>query len=296
MGRRSAHQHPESLMQQVALNNGVAMPLLGLGVFQIADAAVCEQSVVDAIDTGYRLIDTAASYLNEAAVGRGIQRSGIAREELFVTTKLWIQRNGYEGALAAFERSMKRLQLEYLDLYLIHQPFGDVYGEWRAMETLYDEGKVRAIRVANFHPDRIMDLMIHNKVPPAVNQIEVNPFLQQNESQQFLQANRVQTEAWAPFAEGRNHIFENPTLRAVAAKHKKSVAQVILRWLSQRGIVVLSKSVRKERMAENFNVLDFDLNTDDIAAIATLDTGTSSFFDHRDPEKVKWLGTREIDV
>ena len=283
-------------MQQVNLNNGLAMPMLGFGVFQVTDAAACEQCVVDAIDVGYRLIDTAASYLNEAAVGRGIRRSGIAREELFVTTKLWIQKDGYDGTLAAFERSMKRLQLEYLDLYLIHQPFGDVYGEWRAMEDLYSEGKIRSIGVANFHPDRVMDLMIHNRVPPAVNQIEVNPFLQQSETQQFLQANRIQPEAWAPFAEGRNHIFENPTLRAVAAKHKKSVAQVILRWLSQRGIVVLSKSVRKERMVENLNVLDFDLTAEDIAAISTLETGTSSFFDHRDPEKVKWLGTRELDV
>ena len=283
-------------MQQIALNNGVAMPLLGFGVFQITDAAACEQSVVDAIATGYRLIDTAASYLNEAAVGRGIRRSGVAREKLFVTTKLWIQRNGYEGTLAAFERSLKRLQLDYVDLYPIHQPFGDVYGEWRAMEELYAAGKARAIGVANFHPDRLMDLMLHNKMKPAVNQIEVNPFLQQTEAQQFLQANEVQTEAWAPFAEGRNHIFENPTLRAVATRHKKSVAQVILRWLSQRGIVVLCKSVRKERMAENFNVLDFDLSADDIAAISTLDTGTSSFFDHRNPEKVRWLGMRELDV
>jgi 2,5-diketo-D-gluconate reductase A len=283
-------------MEQVTLNNGLAMPLLGFGVFQITDAAACEQSVVDAIDAGYRLIDTAASYLNEVAVGRGIRRSTIAREELFVTTKLWIQRNGYDGTLAAFERSLQRLELDYLDLYLIHQPFGDVYGEWRAMEDLYTEGKVKAIGVANFQPDRIMDLMLHNKVPPAVNQIEVNPFLQQGETQQFLQANRVQPEAWAPFAEGRNHIFENPTLRALATKHRKSVAQIILHWLSQRGIVVLSKTVRKERMVENLDVLDFELGTDDMAAIATLDTGTSSFFDHRDPEKVKWLGTRELDV
>ena len=283
-------------MQQVVLASGVPMPLLGFGVFQIADVAVCEQCVVDAIGVGYRLIDTAASYLNEEAVGRGIRRSGIAREQLFITTKLWIQRNGYDGTLAAFERSLKRLQLDYLDLYLIHQPFGDVYGEWRAMEDLYREGKVRAIGVANFQPDRIMDLMLHNQVPPAVNQIEVNPFLQQHETQQFLQSNRVQPEAWAPFAEGRNHVFENPILLAIAARHRKSVAQVILRWLSQRGIVVLSKSVRKERMAENFNVLDFDLSADDDAAIATLDTGTSSFFDHRDPEKVKWLCMRELDV
>ena len=283
-------------MQQVTLTNGVSMPLLGFGVFQITDAAVCEQCVVDAIATGYRLIDTAASYLNEEAVGRGIRRSGIAREQLFVTTKLWIQRNGYDGTLAAFERSLKRLQLDYLDLYLIHQPFGDVYGEWRAMEDLLKQKKVRAIGVANFQPDRIMDLILHNQVPPTVNQIEVNPFLQQQETQQFLQSNGVQTEAWAPFAEGRNHVFESPPLLAIAARHRKSVAQVILRWLSQRGIVVLSKSVRKDRMAENFNVLDFELSVDDVAAIATLDTGTSSFFDHRDPEKVKWLGMRELDV
>lgn len=283
-------------MQQVTLNNGVAMPLLGFGVFQITDALACEQSVVDAIDVGYRLIDTAASYLNEEAVGRGIRRSGIAREELFVTTKLWIQRQGHTGTLAAFERCLKRLQLDYLDLFLIHQPFGDVYGEWRAMEELLSAGKVRAIGVANFQPDRIMDLMLHNTVLPAINQIEVNPFLQQREIQQFLQANRVQPEAWAPFAEGRNHIFENPTLLAIATRHQKSVAQVILRWLSQRGIVVLSKSVRKDRMMENFNVLDFELDAHDVAAIATLETGTSSFFDHRDPEKVKWLSTRELDV
>jgi len=283
-------------MQQVTLNNGIRIPLLGFGVFQITDEAACEQSVVDAIGTGYRLIDTAASYLNEAAVGRGIRRSGLAREELFVTTKLWIQRDGHDGTLAAFERSMRRLQLDYLDLYLIHQPFGDVYGEWRAMEELYKAGRVRAIGVANFQPDRLMDLMLHHEVAPAVNQIEVNPFLQQRETQQFLQANQVQPEAWAPFAEGQHHIFENPTLLAVANKYRKSVAQVILRWVSQRGIVVLSKSTRKQRMEENFGVLDFELSADDMSSIAALDTGTSSFFDHRDPEKVRWLGTRVLDV
>lgn len=283
-------------MQHVTLNNGVAMPLLGFGVFQIADAAVCEQCVVDAIGAGYRLIDTAASYLNEAAVGRAIRRSGIPRQDLFVTTKLWIQRDGYEGTLAAFERSLQRLQLDHVDLYLIHQPFGDVYGEWRAMEDLYGKGRARAIGVANFPPDRTMDLMLHNKVSPAVNQIEVNPFLQQQETQKFLQTHGVQAEAWAPFAEGRNHIFENPTLAALARKHEKSVAQVILRWLVQRGIVVLAKTVRRERMEQNLDVLGFELSVEDLAAIATLDTGTSSFFDHRDPEKVKWLSTRQLDV
>ena len=283
-------------MQNVKLNNGVEIPILGFGVFQITDSTECERSVADAIQTGYRYIDTAASYLNEEAVGRGIKRSGVAREELFITTKLWIQRNGCEGTKRAFENSLKRLQLDYIDLYLIHQPFGDVHGEWRAMEELHQQGKVRAIGVANFYPDRIMDLMIHNEITPAVNQIEVNPFNQQIDTQKFLQENNVQVEAWAPFAEGKNNIFENELLLSIAANHKKSVAQVILRWLSQRGIVALSKSVRKERMIENINVLDFELSAEDMTAITTLDTKTSSFFDHRDPERVKWLGTRKLDV
>ncbi|HLO17565.1 MAG TPA: aldo/keto reductase [Anaerolineales bacterium] len=283
-------------MQNVKLNNGVEIPILGFGVFQITDPTECERSVVDAIQTGYSHIDTAASYQNEEAVGRGIKQSGVAREKLFITTKLWIQRNGYEGTLKAFERSLKRLQLDYIDLYLIHQPFGDVYGEWRAMEELHQQGKVRAIGVANFYPDRIMDLMIHNEITPAVNQIEVNPFNQQIDTQKFLQENNVQVEAWAPFAEGKNNIFKNELLLQLAAKHKKSVAQVILRWLVQRGIVVLSKSIRKERMMENISVLDFELSVEDLTAITTLDTKTSSFFDHRDPERVKWLGNRKLDV
>lgn len=283
-------------MQNVKLNNGVEIPILGFGVFQITDLVECERSVVDAIQTGYSHIDTAASYLNEEAVGRGIKRSGVAREELFITTKLWIQRNGYEGTKRAFENSLKRLQLDYIDLYLIHQPFGDVYGEWRAMEELHQQGKVRAIGVANFYPDRIMDLMIHNEITPAVNQIEVNPFNQQIDTQKFLQENNVQVEAWAPFAEGKSNIFKNELLVQIAAKHNKSVAQVILRWLSQRGIVVLSKSVRKERMMENISVLDFELSAEDMTAITTLDTKTSSFFDHRDPERVRWLGNRKLDV
>jgi diketogulonate reductase-like aldo/keto reductase len=286
----------EKIMQTVKLNNGVEIPILGFGVFQITDPTECERSVVDAIQTGYSHIDTAASYQNEEAVGRGIKQSGVAREKLFITTKLWIQRNGYEGTLKAFENSLKRLQLDYIDLYLIHQPFGDVYGEWRAMEELYQQGKVRAIGVSNFHPDRIMDLMIHNKITPAVNQIEVNPFQQQIETQKFLQDNSVQVEAWAPFAEGRNNIFQNEFLLSIAAKRQKSVAQVILRWLVQRGIIALAKSTRKERMIENISVFDFELSAEDMAAMTTLDTKTSSFFDHRNPDTVKWLGSRKLDV
>jgi len=283
-------------MQTVKLNNGVEIPILGFGVFQITDLTECARCVVDAIQAGYTHIDTAASYQNEEGVGRGIKQSGVAREKLFITTKLWIQRNGYEGTLRAFENSLKRLQLDYIDLYLIHQPFGDVYGEWRAMEELYQQGKVRAIGVSNFHPDRIMDLMVHNKITPAINQIEVNPFQQQIDTQKFLQDNGVQVEAWAPFAEGRNNIFQNEVLQSIAAKHQKSVAQVILRWLVQRGIVALSKTTHKERMIENISVFDFELGPEDLTAITTLDTKTSSFFDHRNPDMVKWLGERKLDV
>lgn len=277
-------------MQKVVLNNGVEMPILGFGVFQITDTEECERSVYEAIQTGYRLIDTAASYENEEEVGKAIKRSGVAREELFVTTKLWIQDAGYESAKKAFERSLKRLQLEYLDLYLIHQPFGDVYGSWRAMEALYREGRIKAIGVSNFQPDRIMDLIVHNQVVPAVNQIETHPFNQQIETQKFLQENKVQLESWGPFAEGRNNIFENELLRSIAGKYNKTVAQTILRWLTQRGIVAIPKSVRKERIIENFNIFDFELSQEDMDAIVTLDTKVSSFFDHRDPNMVKRLG------
>jgi diketogulonate reductase-like aldo/keto reductase len=283
-------------MENIKLNNGVEIPILGFGVFQITDLAECERSVVDAIQTGYSHIDTAASYQNEEAVGRGIKKSGAARENLFITTKLWIQRDGYAGTIKAFEKSLRRLQVEYIDLYLIHQPFGDVYGEWRAMEELYQQGKIKAIGVSNFSPDRIMDLMIHNKITPAVNQIEVNPFDQQIAPHQFLQENSVQTEAWAPFAEGRNHIFQNELLLSIAAKYQKSAAQIILRWLTQREIVVLAKSTRKERMIENISIFDFELSAEEMAAITTLDTKTSSFFDHRNPEMVKLLSTRKLDV
>ena len=283
-------------MQKVELNNGVEMPILGFGVFQVTDAEVCERSVYEAVQTGYRLIDTAASYLNEEAVGRAIKSSGVTREELFVTTKLWIQEAGYENTKKAFEKSLKRLQLDYLDLYLIHQPYGDVYGSWRAMEELNREGRIRAIGVSNFQPDRVMDLIVHNEVIPAVNQIETHPFNQQIETQKFLQENNVQIESWGPFAEGKNNIFQNELLLSIAAKYRKTVAQVILRWLTQRGVVVIPKSVRKERMVENFSIFDFELSPDDMDAIKTLDTKMSSFFDHRDPAMVKWLGTRKLDI
>ena len=283
-------------MQNVVLNNGVEMPILGFGVFQVTDAEVCERSVYEAIQTGYRLIDTAASYLNEDAVGKAIKRSGVTREELFVTTKLWIQDAGYERTKKAFEKSLHRLQLDYLDLYLIHQPFGDVYGSWRAMEELYREGRIRAIGVSNFQPDRIMDLIVHNEVVPAVNQIETHPFNQQIETQKFLQANNVQIESWGPFAEGKNNIFQNELLLSIAGKYRKTVAQVILRWLTQRGVVVIPKSVRKERIVENFNIFDFQLSSEDMEAIVSLDTKVSSFFDHRDPEIVKRLGTVKLDI
>lgn len=278
-------------MKTVTLNNGVEMPLLGFGVFQVPDLAECERTVLDAIDVGYRLIDTAASYGNEEAVGNAIRRSGVPREDLFITTKLWVTDTGYERTKAAFARSLDRLKLDYLDLYLIHQPYGDIYGSWRAMEDLHREKRIRAIGVSNFHPDRVMDLILHNQMPPAINQIETHPFHQQVEAQQFLERNKVQIESWGPFAEGKNGIFQNELLRSIAAKHHKSVAQVILRWLTQRGVIAIPKSVRKERMTENFGVFGFQLSPEDMTAVATLDLKQSQFFDHRDPEKVKWIST-----
>jgi 2,5-diketo-D-gluconate reductase A len=282
-------------MQKVILNNGVEMPILGFGTYQIYPNE-CEQCVYDAIMAGYRLIDTAAAYQNEEAVGRAIKRSGVPREELFITTKLWIQDTGYERTKKAFAKSLERLQLDYLDLYLIHQPFGDVYGSWRAMEELYREGKIRAIGVSNFQMDRLIDLIIHNEVIPAVNQIETHPFCQQIESAQFMKDHNVQIESWAPFAEGRNNIFQNEVLVSIAEKHKKSVAQVILRWLTQRGVVAIPKSVHKERIIENFNIFDFELSQEDMERIATLDTKKSLFFSHNDPEIVKWLSNRKLDI
>jgi diketogulonate reductase-like aldo/keto reductase len=278
-------------MEKVTLNNGVEMPLLGFGVFQVTDLAECERSVLDAINTGYRLLDTAASYGNEEAVGKAIKQSGVERKELFITTKVWVQKDGYEGTKKSFENSLKRLGLDYLDLYLMHQPLGDVYGTWRAMQELYKEKKVRAIGVSNFHPDRLIDLIVHNEVVPAVNQIETHPFHQQIETQQFLQENNVQIESWGPFAEGKNNLFTNKVLSSISKKYNKTVAQVVLRWLTQRGVVAIPKSVRKERMEENFNIFDFELSAADMEEIKTLDTKASLFFDHRDPAMVKWLGT-----
>ncbi len=278
----------------VTLNNGVEMPILGFGVFQVPDPAGCERSVRDAIDVGYRLLDTAASYGNEEAVGAAIRNHGIKRSDLFVTTKLWIEDASYEGAKAAFERSMNKLQLDYLDLYLIHQPYGDVYGAWRAMEELHRAGRIRAIGVSNFYPDRLVDFVLHNEIVPAVNQIEIHPFHSQDDAQKVLQEYGVQPEAWGPFAEGKNDLFTDPVLESIGNKHGKSVAQVVLRWLTQRGVVAIPKSVRKARMAENFAVFDFRLDQDDLSAIAALDQKASSFFDHRDPAMVKWLGTRRL--
>ena len=276
-------------MENVKLNNGILMPLQGYGVLQLNDPALCEQCVVDAIETGYRLIDTAAGYGNEEAVGKGVVRSGVPREDLFITSKLWIADAGYEKTKAAFERSMARLGLDYLDLFLIHHPYGDVYGSWRAMEELYREGRIRAIGVSNFHPDRLMDFAIHQEVLPAVCQVEVNPLCQQVESLKTMQELGVQMEAWGPFAQGKNDMFNNSVLVAIAEKHKKSVAQVILNWLSSRGIIAIPKSTKKERMHENLNCRDFTLDQEDMNAITALDTGESVFFSHRDPAHVKRL-------
>lgn len=281
-------------MQTIKLNNGVEMPVLGFGVFQVTDLAECERTVLDAIATGYRLIDTAASYMNEEAVGKAIKSSGVPRDQLFITTKLWIQSNGYTDTKKAFETSLKKLQLNYLDLYLMHQPFGDVYGEWRAMQDLYKEGKVRAIGVSNFQPDRLIDLIVHNEVVPAINQVETHPFHQQIDAHKFMQQNNVQIESWGPFAEGKNNIFHNELLRSIADNHHKSIAQVILRWLTQRGVIAIPKSVRKERMEENLNIFNFELSAEEMEAIKALDTNASSFFDHRDPAMVKWLGERKL--
>ncbi|KXS48667.1 aldo/keto reductase [Halanaerobium congolense] len=283
-------------METVKLNNGLEMPILGYGVYQIDDLELCEECVYNALETGYRLIDTAAVYQNEEAVGKAINRSNVDREDIFLTTKLWVQDAGYEKTTEAFEKSLQRLDTDYIDLYLIHQPFGDVYGSWRAMEELYEEGKIKAIGVSNFYPDRVKDLIIHNKVVPAVNQIETHPFYQRKEAHKFLKEEGVQHESWGPFAEGKNDIFNNEILTAIGKKYDKTAAQVILRWLIQRDVVVIPKTVHQARMEENFNVFDFELSVEDIEKISELDTGETLFFSHRDPEMVERLGTAELDI
>lgn len=282
------------IMQTVCLNNGVQMPLEGFGVFQVSDAAQCEQAVSDALEAGYRLIDTAAAYMNEEAVGNAIRTSGIPRKDLFITTKLWVQDAGYESAKKAFETSLNKLGLEYLDLYLIHQPFHDYYGAWRAMEELYKEGRIRAIGVSNFYPDRLVDLCVNAEIIPAVNQVECHPFFQQKDALKVMKEYGVQPEAWGPFAEGKNNFFQNPILAEIAAKYGKSVAQVALRWNVQRGVVVIPKSVHKERIQENFNIWDFELSDKDMETISDMDIGHSEIINHFTADTAKWLNGLKI--
>lgn len=281
-------------MEYVTLNNGVKMPQEGFGVFQVPEAAVCEQAVLDAFGAGYRLIDTAAAYMNEEAVGAAIRKSGIPREELFITTKLWIQDYGYENTKKAFKTSMDKLGLEYLDLYLMHQPVSDYYGSWRAMEELYKEGKIRAIGVCNFYPERLADLCLNAEVVPAVNQIECHPFFQRTADMATMKEYGVQLQSWGPLAEGQKNIFQNETLAKIGEKYGKSVAQVILRWHIQRGVVIIPKSVHKNRIEENINIWDFVLSDEDMEQIAAMDTGKSDVIDHFSPETAKWLNGYKI--
>ncbi|ULJ68709.1 aldo/keto reductase [Wielerella bovis] len=282
-------------MKNINLSNGLQMPVLGFGVYQV-EPAQTEQVVINAVNTGYRHIDTAAGYFNESEVGNGIRQSGIDRSELFVTTKHWISATGYEATLGIFERSLNRLQMDYVDLYLIHQPFGDVHGTWRAMEELYQAGKIRAIGVSNFGADRLVDLTAFNQIKPMVNQIEINPFHQQNQNVNYMQANDIVPTAWGSFAEGKYDIFNHPILTEIGKPYGKTAGQVTLRWLYQRNIVSLTKTVRSERMAENLNIFDFELTQKDMIKIATMDTGVSalatsfpSYFDHRDPNFVEMM-------
>ncbi|KRM91876.1 aldo/keto reductase [Fructilactobacillus florum] len=276
-------------MQYFTLNDGNKIPAVGFGTFQIRDPKECAQAVSDAIQVGYRLIDTAQSYFNEEAVGEGIKQSGVAREDLFITSKLWLNDTGYDKTKAAFEETLKKLKLDYLDLYLIHQPYGDVFGSWRAMEDLQKEGKVKSIGVSNFADDQLTNLALFNEVKPAVDQIEINSWDQQKQSVKYLEKFGVQPEAWASFAEGKHDIFKNPILTEIANKYNKGVGQVILRWDVQRGIIPLSKSTHKSRMEENISIFDFELSDNDMQKIASLDKEESQFFDHRDPEAIKRL-------
>ena len=281
-------------METVTLSNGVKMPLEGFGVFQVPEAAVCEQAVNDALSVGYRLLDTAAAYFNEEAVGAAIRGSNIPREELFITTKLWIQDAGYESAKKAFETSMRKLGLNYLDLYLILQPMNDYYGAWRALEELYEAGKIRAIGVCNFYPDRLTDLCLNARIPPMVNQVELHPFFAQTEAIENMKSLNVQPEAWGPMAEGKHGIFTHPVLTGIGQKYGKTAAQVALRWNAQRGVVIIPKSTHKERMEENFNIWDFTLSEEDMAAIAKLDLGRSEIIDHSAAETARFLNSWKI--
>lgn len=281
-------------MEYVALNNGVKMPKEGFGVFQVLDAAVCEQAVLDALASGYRLIDTAAAYFNEEAVGAALKKSGTPREELFITTKLWIQDASYENAKKAFATSLKKLGLDYLDLYLIHQPMSDYYGAWRAMEELYDEGKIRAIGVCNFYPERLADLCVNARIMPAVNQVELHPFFAQSGALETMKEFGVQPEAWGPMAEGKHNIFAHPVLSEIGAKYGKSAAQVALRWNTQRGVVIIPKSTHRARMEENLYIWDFELSEEDMEAVGKLDLGHSEIIDYSTVETVKWLNGWKI--
>lgn len=280
-------------MKEVRLNNGVMMPAIGFGVYQIA-ANETERIVTEALETGYRMVDTAASYFNEAEVGAALRHSGLRREEVFVTTKLWVQDYEYDDALRAFDKSARLLGLDYVDLYLLHKPYGNYYAAWRAAERLYREGRVRAIGVTSFSSERLQDLFLHNEVKPAVNQLETNPFFQQQEANAFLQREGIQHEAWAPFAEGQNGLFRNAVLSEIATRHGKSVGAVVLRWLNQRGVVVIPKTVHRERMAENLNILDFELTPEEMQAIAALDTGRSPIYDDQDLAVTRGIGTFKI--
>ena len=281
-------------MEYKTLSNGVKMPILGFGVYQVPDLAECERVVSDAISVGYRSIDTAQAYMNEEAVGNAIRKSGIAREEFFITTKIWISNYGYEKAKASLDASLEKLQTDYIDLVLLHQPFGDYYGAYRAMEEYYKAGKIKAIGISNFAPDRVADLAIFSDVTPMVNQVETHVFNQQLNARKTMDEYGVQIESWGPFAEGRNDFFTNETLVAIGQKYHKSAAQVALRYLIQRDVIVIPKTVHKNRMEQNFDVFDFVLTDDDMAEILKLDTGKSLFFSHTDPETVKAMSTFKV--
>lgn len=283
-------------MEYKVLSNGIKMPMVGFGVFQVDDQKVCEQAVLDAIEVGYRSIDTAATYLNEEAVGRAVAASGVKREELFITTKLWVQDHGYDNTKRAFEKSLKKLGLDYLDMYLIHKPYGDYYGSWRAMEDLYKEGLIKAIGVTSFPSERLLDLFLHNEIKPMVNQIETNVWFQRKEEEEFLKKEGIAHEAWAPFAEGNNDVFNAPVLKEIGEKYGKSTGQVMLRWLIQRDVIVIPKSVKKERMKQNIDVFDFELAAEDMERIAAMDTGKSTIHDPQNLETARWIGTFTVEL